>query len=152
MSALYLWLKAVHVLFAAVWIGGATAVLGMTSLMLRTTDRQRLAVLASACEFTGLRLIAPFGGLAFLVGLITMAVGHVPMQFWIWVGVVTGLLVLSIGGAVLGRGFRRLIDLLQTPGGNDAEVSALLGRLRAIGASLILLLVIAVVVMVLKPA
>ena len=147
----YLWLKALHVLSMAVWTGAALTLLGITGIMARTTDRQRLSGLAAACDFTGTRLIAPAGGLTLVFGLGAMMVGHVGMPFWILFGLVTTLLVLSVGGAVLGRGFRRLVTLLAAPAGNEAEITTLLATIRKVGTLAVVVLVATAFVMVLKP-
>jgi len=147
----YLWLKALHVLSMAVWLGAALALLGTAGIMARTTDRARLAGLATGCDFVGTRLIAPAGGLTLLFGLMTMMVGHIGMPFWVLFGLVATLLVLSVGGAVLGRGFRRLATLLDAPSVNEAEVAALLARIRKVGWFAVALLVATTVIMVLKP-
>ncbi|HKP29212.1 MAG TPA: hypothetical protein VJU15_07400 [Gemmatimonadales bacterium] len=147
----YLWLKALHVLSMAVWTGAALTLLGIAGIMARSTDRGRLAGLAAACDFAGTRLIAPAGGLTLVFGLVTMMVGHVGMPFWVLFGVVANLLLLVVGGAVLGRGFRRLATLLDAPGGNEAEITALLARIRFVGRLAVALLVFTAFVMVLKP-
>lgn len=147
----YLWLKALHVLSMSVWIGAALSLLGITGIMVRTADRQRLAGLATACDFVGTRLIAPAGGVTLVFGLVTMMIGHVGMPFWVLFGLIATLLVLAVGGAVLGRGFRRLVTLLESPSGNEAEVAALLARIRRIGQFAVMLLVFTAFVMVIKP-
>jgi uncharacterized membrane protein len=147
----YLWLKALHVLSMGVWIGAAHAILGLAVVMRRTTDRGRLSGLAAACDFIGTRLIAPAGGLTLLFGLGTMMAGHVGMPFWVLFGLVATLLLLGLGGAVLGRGFRRLATLVEAPPGNEAEIRALLVRIRTVGVFALLLLGATALIMVLKP-
>ena len=148
---IYLWLKALHVLSMGVWLGAALTLLGTAGIMARTTDRGRLAGLAIACDFAGTRLIAPAGGLTLLFGLATMMLGHIGMPFWVLFGLVATLLLLGVGGAVLGRGFRRLSTLLDATSGNETEVAALLARIRRIGWFAVALLVATAVIMVLKP-
>jgi hypothetical protein len=119
--------------------------------MSRTGDLERMGALASVCDFASRRLIAPAGGIAFLCGMGAVFAGHFAMSLWLWWGVVGALLVLAVGGAVLGRGFRRLAQLLEAPAGREAEIGALVGRLRAVGVGALVVLVSAVLVMVLKP-
>ncbi len=149
--SLYLWLKAVHVLAVAIWLGAAVTVSGVAGLMTRTSDLHRMGALASVCDFASTRLIAPAGGITFLFGIVAVFVGHFGMSLWVWWGVVGALLVLSVGGAILGRGFRRLARLLEAPAGREAEIGALVGRLRAVGVGALVVLVSTVLVMVLKP-
>jgi len=151
MTNLYLWLKAIHVLAVTIWLGAAMTIFAVTGLMTRTTERHRLAAFARVCDFTGLRLIAPAGGIAFLAGIAATIAGHVPMQLWVWWGILAALLVLSIGGAMLGRGFRRLCGLLDVQAPDEAAAMALLGRLRGVATALIVVLAVTVIVMVLKP-
>jgi hypothetical protein len=73
------------------------------------------------------------------------------MPFWVLFGLVATLLLLGVGGAVLGRGFRRLATLVEAPPGNEAEIRALLVRIRTVGVFALLLLGATALIMVLKP-
>ena len=151
MSTSYLWLKAAHILAVIVWLGGAMSLVAITSLLSRDLDRQKLAAIAEVCDFVGARLVAPAAGTTILAGLLTVWIGHVHLDLWVWLGIVFAFLVLGIGATVLRLGFKRLVELLNDPQPQTVAVAELTKRVRTIGTFVTLLLVITVAVMVLKP-
>ena len=148
---LYLWLKALHVLFVALWIGAAVSLFSVIVSAAATTDRARLAGLCAATEFIGRRVIAPGGGLALLTGIITAAIGKVGMPFWVSYGLGAGIVVIAVGGAVLGRGLARLAAMTADAAVPAGEIETLRMRLQTVGTAAIAVLTSIVLVMVLKP-
>jgi hypothetical protein len=165
-TALFLTLRVVHVLLAAIWIGATvfTAILLMPVIEgAGPTGGQIMASL----ERKGMtRFFAILGGLTTLTGIYLywrftggfdpeVSKTHAGMAFGI--GGVAGLLAVIIGGSMVGRSSKKMLGLMaQLPKASDAQKGALMqqaemlkGRMKTFGTLVVLLQVVALVLMAL---
>ena len=163
-TALFLSLRAVHVLLAAVWVGATV----FTSLLLMPVIEGSGPIggqIMQNLERKGMTaFFASLGGTTVLTGIYLywhftggfdpeISRSHAGMAFGI--GGVAGLLALIIGGSVIGRSSRKMLGLMeQLPKAPEAQKAALLqeaamlrGRMKTFGTLVLLLQVIAVLTM-----
>ncbi|MDQ3953696.1 MAG: DUF2269 domain-containing protein [Actinomycetota bacterium] len=148
---LYELLLFVHILAAAVWVGGAV-MLKVQSAHALKSDPNRAAELALETERVGTTLLMP-ASLALLAGGLWLVFegdwGFGPL--WIKLGL--GIYVVSaVSGAVLlGPLYKQVGELRTERGPGDAEVTARLQRISNLSWIDLVLLVAAVFVMTVKP-
>jgi len=163
-TALFLSLRAVHVLLAAVWVGATV----FTSLLLMPVIEGSGPIggqLMQGLEKRGMTaFFAAMGGTTVLTGIYLywhftggfdpeISRSHAGMAFGI--GGVCGLLAVIIGGSVIGRSSRKMLGVMeQLPKASDAQKAALMqeaamlrGRMKTFGTIVLLLQVVALLTM-----
>lgn len=163
-TAFFLSMRVLHVLLAAVWIG---ATVFMSVLLMPAINE---AGPAGGQVMIGLNKkgVTPFfaalGGLTVLTGIYLfwrftggfdpeISKTHAGMAFGI--GGVCGILATIIGGAIVGRSSKKVVELMEEAGKAEAgrrgaimqEVGALKQRLTTFGAVVLFLQVVALVLM-----
>jgi uncharacterized membrane protein len=68
----YTLFKSVHVIAAAVWVGGATMIQALAFRITRTRDARRQADFAKDTEIVGMRLFMPTTWILLLAGIAMM--------------------------------------------------------------------------------
>jgi uncharacterized membrane protein len=150
MDTTYAWLKFIHVLAIAVWMGGFASLLILNRIASRHPGPDGVASFMRALEGIGPRLLGPGAGLALLSGVAMMIVGHTGMPLWITWGLVAMALFIAIGVGLL----RPILGKLQQSaksGAAEGDPAPLLGKQRTLMLINLLILVSAVWAMVLKP-
>jgi uncharacterized membrane protein len=152
MDAIYLWLKVLHILAIAVWIGGAVALTVFNARLGRQGDAALMAEMGRQSAFLGQYAIGPAMIVALLAGLGMAFRGGFPLtSLWIMWGLAGWVLFILLGVAATGRAAAELGQLTQTAP-SDPRIDALRGRLGAISAVNLLILASVVYAMVFKPA
>src|SRR5262249_22878240 len=116
-SSWYFTLKAVHVGFAVIWVGGGFLLTALGLTAERQNDPEQLVVVARQVAMVGEKLFSPAAGIVLLAGIAMMinidwGWGH----FWVTAGLVGFAPSFVTGVAVLAPPPRRPPDLLQTAG------------------------------------
>jgi uncharacterized membrane protein len=142
-----------HILCSIVWVGGAAITQVYALLALRTRDATRIAGFAKDVEWIGTRVFMPSSILLLLFGI-----GMVEKVHWSWgdAWIVFGLVVLAAsaitGMAFLGPEAGRIDRAVAAGGAGSPEAQRRIRRIFVISRIELLLLVLAVFVMVFKPA
>jgi len=163
-TALFLSLRAAHVLLAAVWVG---ATVFMSFLLMPVIENSGPAggQLMQGLERKGMTaFFAALGGTTVLTGIYLfwrftggfdpeVSRSHAGMAFGI--GGIAGIFAVIIGGSVIGRSSRKLLALMeQLPKASEAQKGGLLReadglrqRMKSFGVIVLLLQVIALLLM-----
>ena len=153
MADWYAILKVVHVLSVVVWIGGAIALAGVTTRLLRAGDNATLAAYIPQAGRYGHTMGAPAALLVLVSGIAMVMVGNIGFRpLWVSWGFV-GIAVHFVFGALVLR--RRNIALATAAAATpmDAGRIAEAGRSLRVATILYLLLMTSVIaVMVFKPS
>ncbi len=147
----YLWLKALHVLTAAIWLGSLVTLVELDARAIRSGSRAAVETFADQSRFIGLRIAGPASVLTLLAGIGGMVVGHVGMTPWIWIGIVAMALFVLTGVTVLRATSGKLAAAVRATGTSQSELASRMSRLRRWNLVNIIILAAAAVAMVLKP-
>ncbi len=157
-ASLFPWLRLLHILFAALWLGAAA----FLTLILLPTLRQLGPgghAMLQALTRRGLhRFMGASAGLAVLSGLglywaltagFNPAAMDSPAGRMFGLGGVAGVLAAIIGGAVIGRTLTRMEALISAGAPRDGEMAVLQRRVATASRTALALLVFALVMMAL---
>lgn len=150
--SLYTFLKALHVIGAASWVG-ATILGQFQAARLRAAgDPRRWADFLDEQEWLGNRFFAPVAGLTALLGVAMVLVSSLSfLDLWITIGIVLFLGSSVIGGAFLTPESKRLRDMVSERGLEDPEVVQRMRRITLVTQADVAILVLLVADMVIKP-
>jgi uncharacterized membrane protein len=148
----YLTFKAVHVLFAVIWVGGGTMLTILGILAERQNDPVDKAKFARRAGQLGERLFTP-------VSIIVLAAGIAMMMnldwgwnhFWIIFGLIGFATTFVIGIGILGPTGKRAGALIAREGPASPEAQAMISKLLLVARFDIAVLMLVVVDMVVKP-
>jgi len=148
----YATFKAVHVGFAAIWIGGGFLLTILGVIAERQNDPAQLAAIAKQAALVGQKLFSPSAGIVLLAGIAMMintnwGWGH----FWITVGLIGFFSSFVTGIAVLAPRSKRLHELMQTAGPTAPETQAAIRSILLIARFDMAVLLLVIVDMVVKP-
>ena len=148
----YATFKAVHVGFAAIWIGGGFLLTILGVIAERQNDPAQLAAIARQAAMVGQKLFSPSAGIVLLAGIAMMintnwGWGH----FWVTAGLIGFASTFITGMFVLSPRTRRLGELMQTVGPIAPETQAAIKEILLIARFDIAVLFLVVIDMVVKP-
>lgn len=143
--------KALHVLMAVVWIGGAFMIQLFAFRILKEREPRRIAEFTKDVEFIGMRTFVPASLVLVVLGFVLMHQGHWAWHFWAIFAIVAWAASFVSGAAFLGPESGRIGKLIDERGGVDADIQRRIERI--LFHSRVELVVIALVAMdmVLKP-
>ena len=147
----YLTWKALHVLMAIVWIGGALMIQLFAFRIFRESDSSRIAKFASDVEYIGMRTFIPASLILVVLGFVLVHMGHWQWKFWLVFALVVWALSFISGAAFLGPESGRIAKLIEAKGGVDAEVQARIERILLHSRVEMVLIALIAMDMVLKP-
>jgi uncharacterized membrane protein len=139
--------KALHVLMAIVWIGGAFIIQLFAFRILRENDDQRLAKFTRDVEFIGMRTFVPASLILVVLGFVLMHKGGWQYHFWVIFALVVWALSVVSGAFYSGRVGR----LIEERGGVDAEIRRRIEHLILHSRAELVLIALVAIDMVLKP-
>lgn len=146
-------LKSVHVLAAALWVGGNFTLNVAINLAYRARDPARQSVILRTTEVIGQRIFTPLGLIVVAVG-VWMVLRYDNVydfgDFWISYGLGFFVLTLLLGAGFLGPRSKKTAELIDS-GTDPAAVAQASVPLRVVAGIDALLLWSVVVVMVVKP-
>jgi uncharacterized membrane protein len=148
----YTFFKSVHVVAAAVWVGGATMIQALAFRIVRTGDARRQADFAKDTEIVGMRLFIPTTWILLLAGIAMMInLGWSWGQNWIVFGLISFALSFVVGAGFLGPEGGRIAAVIEREGPASAEAQARIRRILMISRCELVILVTVIFSMVVKP-
>ena len=150
-AGVYEWLKALHVLMAIVWVGGAIVLQILAVRTMRAKDPERLRYLAGEIEFVGTRIFTPASLILLILGIVMVIDRWAFEQFWIVAAIAMFAFSFVSGAFYLGPNSAKLRKMYESEGSNAAGARELIGRLFVVSRIELVLMVLIVFDMVLKP-
>jgi uncharacterized membrane protein len=143
--------KALHVLMAIVWIGGALMIQLFAFRILKESDPRRIAEFAKDVEFIGMRTFIPSSLVLVVLGFVLMHQGHWAWHFWAIFAIAVWALSFLTGALYLGPTSGKIGKLIQERGGVDAEIQRRIEQLLFHSRVELVLLALVAMDMVIKP-
>jgi uncharacterized membrane protein len=148
----YVTFKAVHVSFAAIWIGGGFLLTLLGIVAERQRDAEQMAAIAKQAALVGEKLFSPASAIVLAAGIAMMinlnwGWGH----FWIVFGLLGFASTFVTGVGFLAPRSKKLHALMQTAGPTAPETQAAISQILLIARIDIAVLLLVVVDMVVKP-
>jgi uncharacterized membrane protein len=148
----YTFFKSVHVVAAAVWVGGALMIQAYAFRILRTGDGRRQADFAKDTEVVGMRVFMPTTWILLLAGIAMMInLDWSWGQNWIVFGLVAFALSFVLGAGFLGPEGGRIAAILEREGPNSRAAQARIRRILALSRAELVVLITVIFGMVVKP-
>jgi uncharacterized membrane protein len=152
MNNWYSLFKAVHVLFAVIWVGGGASIMIHAIRAQRTNDPNDIVTIAKQAAFMGEKVFAPVGLVTFLMGIAMMintswGWGH----FWIVAGLIGYASTFIVGIGILSPLAKKIDESAEKNGPTHPETLALIDRIMLIGRFDVAVLMLVVLDMVTKP-
>ena len=144
--------KAVHVLFAVIWVGGGVSIMINAIRAQRTYDPDDIVMIAKQAAFMGEKVFAPVGLVTFLMGIAMMintswGWGH----FWVIVGLIGYAATFAVGVGYLSPMAKKIDQSAEQNGPTHPETLALIDRIMLIARFDVAVLMLVVLDMVTKP-
>jgi uncharacterized membrane protein len=143
--------KALHVLMAIIWIGGALMIQLFAFRILRETDSTRIAKFSADVEVIGMRTFIPSSLILVVLGFVLVHQAHWEWKFWIVFALIIWGLSFASGAAFLGPESGRIAKLVEERGGVDEEVQMRIERILLFSRIELVLIALVAMDMVLKP-
>jgi uncharacterized membrane protein len=148
----YTFFKSVHVIAAAIWVGGAAMLQALAFRIVRTRDARRQADFAKDSEIVGMRLFIPTTWILLLAGIGMMVNLHWPWgQNWIVFGLVAFAVSFAVGAGFIGPEGGRIAALIEREGPASPAAQARIRRILLVSRCELVVLIAVVVNMVVKP-
>jgi uncharacterized membrane protein len=148
----YTFFKSVHVVAAAVWVGGAAMIQALALRIVRTGDARRQADFAKDTEIVGMRLFIPTTWILLLAGIAMMInLDWSWGQNWIVFGLISFALSFAVGIGFLGPEGGRIAAVIEREGPASAEAQARIRRILMVSRCELVILATVIVNMVVKP-
>ena len=149
----YTFFKSVHVVAAAVWVGGAFFIQALAFRITRSGDAKRQADFAKDSEVVGMRVFIPSTWLVLLAGIGMMInLDWSWGQNWIVFGLIAFALSFVVGAGFLGPEGGRIAAVIEREGPASPEAQARIRRILTISRCELVVLITVIVNMVVKPA
>ena len=148
----YALFKAVHVLFAVIWVGGGVGIMIHAIRAQNARDPEGIVIVAKQAAFMGEKVFAPVGLVTFLMGIAMMintswGWGH----FWVIFGLLGYAATFSVGIGILSPLAKKIDESAAANGPTHPETLALIDRIMTIARVDIAVLMLVVIDMVTKP-
>jgi hypothetical protein len=144
-------LNFVHIVAAAVWLGGGVILQLIIGRARRATDPARLRDAMTDAAWVGNRVFAPAALVLVLAGFGLIAQGEWDWDPWIHLGITGWALLFLIGIAFHGRAEARIVELLAEQPPDAPPVRERVARYFMVTGIETLILVLVLLDMVLKP-
>ena len=150
MTTLDEWLVAIHILCAAIWVGGAF-VTQLHALRAQNGGAVAIGPFAKDSEFIGMRTFLPASLILLATGIWLVSRDVFQLEEWtVWGLIVIGLSIIT-GAGFLGPESGRIGQLVAERGEDDPEVQRRIGRIFMVSRVELVLLISVVLVMAIKP-
>jgi len=143
--------KALHVLAAIVWIGGALMIQIYAFVVLRERNPERIAWFSRTTETIGMRTFLPSSLLLVVLGFVLVHQAGGAWKFWLVFGLVLWAASFVNGAAFIGPESGRIAALVEERGGVDEVVQARIERILLASRVEAVILALVAMDMVLKP-
>jgi uncharacterized membrane protein len=149
----YTFFKSVHVLAAAIWVGGGVMIQALAFRITRTGDPARQATFAKDTEVVTMRLFIPTTWILLLAGIGMMInLDWSWGQNWIVFALIAFALSFALGAGFLGPESGRIAAVIERDGPESPEAQARIRRILLISRCELVVLMAVIVNMVVKPA
>lgn len=151
--SLYEILLTIHIIAAAIWVGGAFAVNVLATRMQKTGDYARLLDLGKDFEMLGKKVFMPASIVVLLagIGLVLEVDGFEFTDFWVAFGLAGIAFSIAVGAGFLSPESGRLNELSASKGPDDPEVQSRLRRIANVSRFEMGVLLLIVADMAIKP-
>ncbi len=148
----YALFKAVHVLFAVIWVGGGVTIFIHAIRAQTARDPDAIVTVAKQAAFMGEKVFAPVGLVTFLMGIAMMintswGWGH----FWIIAGLIGYAATFGVGVGILSPLAKKIDHSAEMNGPTHPETIALIEKIMLIGRFDVAILMLVVLDMVTTP-
>jgi uncharacterized membrane protein len=143
--------KALHVLSAIIWVGGAIYIQLLAFRIFRLDDPVRIQQFAKDAEMVGARVFTPAALLLVVLGFVLVSNGDWPYTFWIVFALAVWLLSFVFNVVLVAPESGRIATSIKERGGVDAAVRDRIERMYLYSRVETMLLALAAIDMVLKP-
>jgi uncharacterized membrane protein len=147
----YEWAKAVHVLAAVIWVGGAAVVQVLALFALRSTLPGRKAEFAREAEWVGMKIFLPSTLVLIALGFYLVHEGHWGYHLWVILALVGFGLSFVTGLFFLGPESGRIAKAIDAQGPDSNEVAMRIKRILMVSRIEVAILIFLVFDMVIKP-
>src|SRR3954453_8583563 len=143
--------KALHVLMAIVWIGGALMIQLFAFRILVDSDPRRIADFTKDVEFIATRTFIPASLTLLVLGFVLMHQGGWDWRFWSVFAIALWAISFVAGAAFIGPESGRIGKLIEARDGVDTEIQTRIERLLLFSRVDMVILALIAMDMVLKP-
>jgi uncharacterized membrane protein len=143
--------KALHILMAIVWVGGALMIQLLAFQVIKANDPKRIEKFSKDIELIGMRTFIPSSLILVVLGFVLIHLGQWDYTFWIVFALVIWAFSFVSGAAFIGPESGRIGKLIEERGGVDAEVRGRIERILLFSRIELALLALLAMDMVLKP-
>ncbi len=148
---MYRFLVLLHIVCAAVWVGGAVAVQILAIRVERSDDPTDLPRLARHVEALGNVAFIPAASVLLLTGVVMTAQAWAFDQAWILVAILLWLVSAVAGAVYLAPRAKRVVALFEAEGPTSGAARRLISRLFVVSRVELLSFAVIIVLMVYKP-
>jgi uncharacterized membrane protein len=148
----YTFFKSLHVLGAAIWVGGAFMIQAFAFRITRTKDARRMADFAKDSEVIGMRVFIPATWVLLLAAIGLMVNADLSWgQNWIVFGLISWAISFAVGAGFLGPEGGRIAKIIETEGPESPAAQSRIQRILLISRCELVVLAAVIVNMVVKP-
>jgi uncharacterized membrane protein len=148
----YALFKAVHVLFAVIWVGGGVTIFIHAVRAQTARDPEGIVTVAKQAAFMGEKVFAPVGLVTFLMGIAMMInTSWGWSHFWIIAGLIGYASTFIVGVGILSPLAKKIDQSAEKNGPTHPETIALIEKIMLIGRFDVAVLMLVVLDMVTKP-
>ena len=148
----YTFFKSLHVVAAAIWVGGAFIIQAYAFRILRSNDARRTADFAKDSEIVSMRVFIPTTWILLLAGIGMMVNLDLSWgQNWIVLGLISWALSFVVGAGFLGPESGRISKIVESEGPESPSAQARIRRILLVSRLELVILLTVIVNMVAKP-
>jgi uncharacterized membrane protein len=148
----YTFFKSLHVVAAAIWVGGAFIIQAYAFRILRSNDARRTADFAKDSEIVSMRVFIPTTWILLLAGIGMMVNLDLSWgQNWIVLGLISWALSFVVGAGFLGPESGRISKIVESEGAESPAAQARIRRILLVSRLELVILLTVIVNMVVKP-
>lgn len=149
---LYGFLKTLHVLSAAIWVGTAIQQQIQAARLRATKDERKMLDFIDEAEYFGKRVFAPISAITAVFGILLVIQGYPNFSdAWVLIAIALWIVSVAIGAGYLSPQTVKIAELSKEKGYNDAEVQGRIAKVTTATRIDGVLLVLVVADMVIKP-
>ena len=148
----YTFFKSLHVVAAAIWVGGAFIIQAYAFRILRSNDARRTADFAKDSEIVSMRVFIPTTWILLLAAIGMMVNLDLSWgQNWIVLGLISWALSFVVGAGFLGPESGRISKIVESEGPESPAAQARIRRILLVSRLELVILLTVIVNMVVKP-
>ena len=148
----YTFFKSVHVVAAALWVGGAFIMQAYAFRILRSNDARRTADFAKDTEIVSMRVFIPTTWILLLAAIGMMVNFDLSWgQNWVVLGLISWTLSFVLGAGFLGPESGRISKIVEREGPESPAAQARIRRILLVSRLELVILLTVIVNMVVKP-